>query len=79
MEKTGKFYKTKELIEEYNNNEDLISELKKTNHFLAIGYIYSSMEGDEKSFEPLSKKYSDKLIDVLTKRNQEIEKLINNE
>ena len=75
----SKFGFFKNLIEEYNENNDLINKLQKENYFLGISHIYSSMDGVEESYDRIDQKYADQLIGVLIKRNQEIEKIINNE
>ena len=72
----NKFGYIKNLIEEYNANNKLITDLQKENYFLAIGHLYEGMDGMNKSYDIVDQKYAIQLIDVLTRRNQEIEKII---
>lgn len=74
----SKFTYYKSLIEEYNSNKKLIEDLKKENYFLAIGHIYSSMDGQERSYDIIDQKYAIQLINTLSDKNIEIEKIINN-
>ena len=58
----SKFGYIKELIEEYNTNNNLITELQKENYFLAIGHLYKGMDGWEKSYSEIDQKYANQLI-----------------
>jgi len=73
----NKFEYIKSLVNEYNSNKELIDKLTNEKYFLAIGYTYDSMEGEEKRFDIIDKKYSDQLIKTLTNRNKDIEDIIN--